>query len=100
MPRPRTQDRTQIIARAMEQFWQHGFAASSMDDLVKATGSTRHTIYTEFCGKERLFEDCLVAYSGAIVTPAFAQVETPAARTVGRGLGHGVGHQALSLIHI
>lgn len=59
----------------MEHFWRHGFAASSMDDLVRATGATRHIIYADFGGKQQLFEDCLVAYSGHVVTPAFARVE-------------------------
>ncbi|MEM8975416.1 MAG: helix-turn-helix domain-containing protein [Pseudomonadota bacterium] len=59
----------------MEQFWFFGFEATSMDDLVRVTGVSRHGLYTEFDGKEALFEVCLEAYSDAIVTPAFQQVE-------------------------
>jgi len=59
----------------MEQFWRHGYAASSMEDVVQATGATRHTIYLEFGGKEQLFEHCLIAYCTLVVTPAFARVE-------------------------
>lgn len=63
----------------MERFWFFGFEATSMDDLVRATGVSRHGLYTEFDGKEALFEVCLEAYSEAVVTPAFQQVEASGA---------------------
>lgn len=62
----------------MELFWHRGFASSSMDDLVRATGTTRHSIYLEFEGKEQLFEQCLAVYGTVIVAPALARVETGA----------------------
>ncbi len=50
-----------------------------MDDLVRVTGVSRHGLYSEFDGKEALFEACLAAYSEAVVTPAFQQVEASGA---------------------
>ncbi|MEM6495576.1 MAG: helix-turn-helix domain-containing protein [Pseudomonadota bacterium] len=79
MPRPRTYSRSQVIRSAMERFWYFGFEATSMDDLVRATGVSRHGLYVEFEGKEALFEACLEAYSEAVVTPAFQQVEASGA---------------------
>lgn len=59
----------------MKRFWQHGYAATSMDDLVKATRASRHAIYSEVGGKEALFALCLGTYSALVVTPAFSRVE-------------------------
>lgn len=63
----------------MEQFWRYGYANTSVDDLVRTTGSSRHAIYTELGGKAQLFEQCLALYSALIVTPAFACVESEGA---------------------
>ena len=75
MPRPRSYSRAEVIDTAMQRFWHFGFEATSIDDLVRATGVSRHGLYTEFSGKEALFEACLIAYSASVVTPAFQQVE-------------------------
>lgn len=50
-----------------------------MDDLVSATGASRHAIYTEFGSKDALFGAVLDLYVDTVVTPAFAQVEAPGA---------------------
>ncbi len=63
----------------MTQFWFNGFAKASMDDLVSATGASRHAIYAEFGSKDGLFEAVLRLYVDTIVSPAFAQVEAPGA---------------------
>ena len=46
-----------------------------MDDLVKATGVSRHGIYKDFGGKHELFGACLKTYQDQVVSPAFAPVE-------------------------
>lgn len=50
-----------------------------MDDLVSATGASRHAIYAEFGSKDGLFEAVLSLYVDTIVTPVFAHVEAPGA---------------------
>lgn len=87
MPRAKALTRSKIVEQCMALFWRLGFASSSIDDLVRATGTTRHSIYLEFGGKEQLFAECLIAYSAIIVTPAFARVETG-----GDGLGDIAGY--------
>lgn len=59
----------------MHCFWQRGFAATSIDELVRTIGISRHSLYGDFGGKEELFVACLDTYSRDVVTPAFAQVE-------------------------
>lgn len=79
MPRPRRYDRRQLIARAMERFWWHGYEATSVEDLVQVTGVSRHGLYAEFDGKGGLFLACLDAYRESVVTPAFGAVEAEGA---------------------
>jgi len=63
----------------MERFWRYGYAATSIDDLVRTTGASRHAIYSEVGGKDALFAQCLVIYSALVVTPAFSRVEASGA---------------------
>lgn len=79
MPRNKSYNRDELIGTAMQQFWHGGFEATSMDDLVRCTGVSRHGIYTEFGGKQNLFDTCLLNYREQVVTPAFAGVEAPMA---------------------
>jgi TetR/AcrR family transcriptional regulator, transcriptional repressor for nem operon len=64
-----------MIDAAMRHFWQNGFHATSMDDLVKATGLNRHAIYSGVGGKSELYRLGFTAYRDGIVTPAFSAVE-------------------------
>lgn len=63
----------------MKRFWDRGYCATSMDDLVRETGVSRQGVYSAFKGKRALFSACLDAYREAVVTPAFAPVEAPGA---------------------
>ncbi len=68
-----------MLESALAHFWFNGFASSSMDDLVSATGASRHAIYSEFGSKDGLFEAVLGRYVDTVVTPAFAPVEASGA---------------------
>lgn len=83
MPRHKTIAGDALLQRAMEQFWHAGYLGTSVDDLVRATGSTRHTLYAEFGGKLGLLEACLDLYQATVVTPAFAAVEADDAAIAG-----------------
>ena len=56
----------------MNAFWAHGFAATSMADLVEATGSTRQSIYGDFESKNGLYRACFDRYREQVVLPALA----------------------------
>jgi len=77
MPRKTSFTSEQLSSRALQHFWTNGFHASSMDDLVSATGVSRHGIYSSFGGKKALFLACCERYQQSVVTPAFEAVETP-----------------------
>ncbi|MFL5259770.1 MAG: TetR/AcrR family transcriptional regulator [Hyphomicrobiales bacterium] len=48
--------REQIMDGARKVFLEHGFDGASMNDIVRATGVSKGTIYAYFPSKERLFE--------------------------------------------
>jgi TetR/AcrR family transcriptional regulator, transcriptional repressor for nem operon len=70
MPRPRSKSRDDLISSAMGVFWENGFNATSIEDLVVATSVSRGGIYADFGGKEDLFLACLEAYRARFANPA------------------------------
>ncbi len=57
--------RRQIVEGARAIFLQHGFDAASMNDIARAAGVSKGTLYVYFANKEQLFEaivheECLV----------------------------------------
>ncbi len=79
MPKPRTYERSDLIKAAMEQFWAHGFYATSIRDLVAVTGVSRHGLYAEFDDKHGIFLAALESYLETFVEEAFGRVEEEAA---------------------
>lgn len=59
MARPRAFDETLVLAQARALFAAQGYHATSIDDLVKATGLLRGSIYKAFGSKRNLFEKIL-----------------------------------------
>jgi AcrR family transcriptional regulator len=55
MPRPRTFDEADVVARARKAFAETGFAGTSLDTLLEATGLARQSLYNAFGGKRELF---------------------------------------------
>jgi len=62
MPRPREFDDERVLDAAMETFWARGYAATSAQDLVDATGLGRSSLYNAFAGKHQLYEQALRRY--------------------------------------
>ncbi|MFF1570921.1 TetR/AcrR family transcriptional regulator [Streptomyces sp. NPDC058293] len=48
---------------AMVQFWRAGYADTSLDDLSRATGLNRSSIYSSFGDKDSLYSRCLDRYA-------------------------------------
>lgn len=53
--RPPSFERETVLARILAQFWNHGFAATSLDDISAATGLNRPSLYRSFGDKESLY---------------------------------------------
>lgn len=60
--RPREFDIDQALNQAMEVFWQKGYEATSMSDLMNATGLHKGSIYQTFGSKHELFLAALNLY--------------------------------------
>jgi TetR/AcrR family transcriptional repressor of nem operon len=63
MARPREFDREDIVAKITNLFWERGFKGTSLDDIVKATGLKRGSLYSCFGNKEKLFLLAIEHYS-------------------------------------
>ncbi|GAA5609575.1 TetR/AcrR family transcriptional regulator [Streptomyces platensis] len=48
---------------AMVQFWRAGYADTSLDDLSRATGLNRSSIYSSLGDKDSLYSRCLDRYA-------------------------------------
>ncbi|MEP4039359.1 TetR/AcrR family transcriptional regulator [Pseudophaeobacter sp.] len=79
MPRAKSSSRTELVDSALNTFWKKGFHVVSMGDLVRETGVSRSSLYSDFASKEALFHACLDRYQEKVVTPAFGPVEQEAA---------------------
>ena len=62
MPWEKSYDETEVLERAMHAFWAHGYEATSMSDLVAATGINRGSIYAAYTNKRTLFMRALRHY--------------------------------------
>ena len=60
--RPKAYDHDTVLEQALEVFWQKGFAATSLDDLVEATGVNRPSLYAGFGDKEALYIKTMAFY--------------------------------------
>ncbi len=60
--RTRAYDPQVALARAAETFWQAGYAGTSLDDLVAATGMNRPSLYAAFGDKRDLYLKTLEHY--------------------------------------
>lgn len=63
MGRPRKFDEQQVLRAARDEFWRKGYAATSLDDLMKATGLGKGSLYGAFGDKHQLFLKVLSSYA-------------------------------------
>ncbi|MEU4741148.1 TetR/AcrR family transcriptional regulator [Actinosynnema sp. NPDC023658] len=75
MPRPREFDEEQALDAAMRTFWANGYEATSTEDLCRATGLGRSSIYNTFTSKHELFKRALVRYTDLMSAGQLALLE-------------------------
>ena len=62
MNRPRQYDRDEVLEKATDLFWEKGFEATSMNEMVVRSSLNKHSLYSEFGDKEKLFIECIDYY--------------------------------------
>jgi len=77
--RRKTYDRTELTDQAMRLFWEHGYHATSMRDVVDATGVNASSIYAEFDSKQALYQEAVARYDEIVVTGHFGALEQESA---------------------
>lgn len=62
MARTREFDERQVLEKARDLFWEHGYSATSIQDLEKYLGISRSSLYRTFGGKRELYDRTLAVY--------------------------------------
>jgi TetR/AcrR family transcriptional regulator, transcriptional repressor for nem operon len=88
MARPRKFVEDQVIEAARDQFWTHGYAGTSLDDLVTVTGLGRGSLYGAFGDKHTIFVRALDEYSTATMAAVRAELRDSAESAYDRLVGH------------
>lgn len=66
MPWEKQFDVEEVLDKAMHVFWNRGYEATSMQDLVNRTGINRGSLYATFRDKHSLFLAALLRYAETI----------------------------------
>jgi TetR/AcrR family transcriptional repressor of nem operon len=77
MARPRTFDEAAVVGAARDRFRASGYAATSLDDLVEATGLARGSLYNTFGDKHSLYLRAFENYCAEAVAGFAAQLDGP-----------------------
>jgi len=64
----RDEQNQDAVNRCMLLFWEQGYFKTSIDDLVKASGLNRATIYNQFGSKDAFFKAMLEQYKKEVTS--------------------------------
>jgi AcrR family transcriptional regulator len=62
----REERRGRMLRRSLDVFLEHGYQGSSLDQLARASGVTKRTIYTDYGDKQGLFAAMVESLAGGI----------------------------------
>jgi TetR/AcrR family transcriptional repressor of nem operon len=75
--RPREFDAGQALQQAMTLFWERGYEATSVQDLVDRTGVNRSSLYSAWGDKQGVFLAALDLYRDRVVGRRLFDLEQP-----------------------
>ena len=75
MPWEKSFDEEAAIENAMRVFWEKGYEATSIANLIESTGINRGSLYNAFGGKRQLFTLSLLKYDTETRRAFIAQLE-------------------------
>ena len=76
--RPRVFDTDAALDKAVRLFWQRGYEATSMADLVAETGVAAASLYAAFDNKAGLFAAVIERYAATFSVHLYAPINDPA----------------------
>jgi AcrR family transcriptional regulator len=77
MARHRSFDENEVLRAVRDQFWSTGYAGTSMDDILGATGLGKGSLYGAFGDKHRLFLRVFDDYCSAVTQAVGLALEGP-----------------------
>jgi TetR/AcrR family transcriptional repressor of nem operon len=77
MARHKEFDRNEALQQAMEVFWERGYEAASIQDLVERMGINRQSLYDTFGDKHTLYLEALDRYREVEGGKLFELLERP-----------------------
>ncbi len=77
MPRPKQFSPDKLLETAMRIFWEKGYEATSIRDIVERSGVNQFGIYSLYGDKHGLFLAVLDKYRDDVVTAVLGVVEQP-----------------------
>ena len=75
MPWEKQFNETEVVEKAMRAFWERGYAATSLAELVQRTGVGRGSLYSTFRDKHDLFLASLRLYDDRVRRQKLAELE-------------------------
>ena len=79
MARHKEFNREEVLGKAMETFWRHGYEGTSVQDLLESMGINRGSLYDTFGDKRSLFLEAIAHYDRTVVRRLAARLEAPGA---------------------
>lgn len=76
MPWEKQFDVHQTLEKAMQTFWNRGYEATSMQNLVDSTGINRASLYATYGDKHELFLAALQRYEDAFLHKSLTDLES------------------------
>lgn len=88
MARPRSFDQDAVLRAVRDQFWATGYAETSVDDILAATGLGKGSLYGAFGDKHTLFLRVFDDYCTAVTEAGRQALDGPDAGAYGRLRAH------------
>ena len=80
--RPREFDLDVALDAAIEVFWRQGYEGTTLDDLTRAMGINRPSLYAAFGNKEETFKRAVARYAQVDMAYVDEALDQPTARAV------------------
>ena len=83
MPRQKQFNQEEALIKAMELFWEKGYASTSLNDLTARLSISKGSFYDTFHGKRAIFDKALALYRTANVEKAATLLNSEADVKIG-----------------